>query len=113
LTFVKKGENVIKMKADWSEAELLMGELIGLKTKITKSTRRELIGITGTIVDETMHTFTIEKTNGKEIKVPKKSCVFQFGNKKDIDGKKLCFRPEDRIKKYWRKFHGKIKRMRG
>ena len=98
------------------EPEILMGELIGKKVEIMKSTRRELIGVKGEIVDETMNTFVVErKTQNKvkEITVPKRFCVFRFHKKNmhvDVNGKRLMFRPEDRIKKYWRKFHGRISR---
>ena len=92
-----------------------MGELIGTQIEIVRSARRELINMRGKIVDETMNTFVIEcKTSGgmkKEITIPKKFCVFRFHKKDkqiDVDGKHLMFRPEDRIKKYWRKFHGRI-----
>lgn len=87
-------------------SEKVMDELIGLDVKIVKSTRKELIGVKGRIVDETMNTFTIE-TKGHEKKVPKKQCLFEFGGETTIDGKDLLFRPEDRIKKHWLKFKGR------
>lgn len=89
-----------------SSAPILMDELIGLEIEIVKSMHREWIGKRGKVVDETMRTFTIETAEG-EIKVPKKDCVFRFhrGEKtEDVDGKELEFRPEERIKKHWRKF---------
>ena len=120
MTFVKGGRKIPKVKkieVSSLEPEILMGELIGTKVEIIKSTRRELIGTYGDIVDETMNTFTIKcKAGGREneIVIPKKFCVFRFHRKNeyvDVDGKRLMFRPEDRIKKYWRKFHGRIRRM--
>ena len=90
-----------------------MGELIGVEMEIVKSTRRELIGLKGEIVDETMSTFVVEGKK-KEIVVPKKFCTFRFHKKSksiEIEGNRLMFRPEDRIKKYWRKFHGKKRGM--
>jgi len=80
-----------------------MDELIGLDVEITKSTRRELIGLRGKVIDETLNTFVIE-TSDKERTVPKKFCVFRFGGEHTIDGRNLLYRPEDRIKKYWKDF---------
>jgi len=84
---------------------LVMDELIGLEVKIIKSTRRELIGLRGTIIDETLNTFAIE-VGSKERVVSKKLCVFRFysDGEHDIDGRVLVYRPEDRIKKYWKDF---------
>jgi ribonuclease P protein subunit POP4 len=85
--------------------KLVMEELIGLDVEIIKSVRKELIGLKGKIVDETLNTFVIETKKGEK-KVPKACCVFRFGDT-DIDGGDLLFRPEDRIKKYWLKFQRK------
>jgi ribonuclease P protein subunit POP4 len=92
--------------------ELLMGELIGKKAEIVKSSRRELTGLHGTIVDETLKLFIIDY-KGKEKKIPKDVCVFRIfkdGQSRDIAGKDLLVRPEDRIKKYWRKFDAEMRR---
>lgn len=91
--------------------EFLMGELIGKDMKIKKSVRRELIGLKGKIVDETLNTFLIE-VRKKEKKIPKSLCVFRFHrgrSYRDIDGRDLLYRPEDRIKKYWRTFDGAMR----
>ena len=40
-------------------AELLMGEFIGRNVEIVKSTRKELIGVKGKIIYETLNTFLI------------------------------------------------------
>ncbi|MCD6371447.1 MAG: ribonuclease P protein component 1 [Candidatus Aenigmarchaeota archaeon] len=82
---------------------LVKHELIGLKVKIKKSTDPTLVGIKGTVVDESYNMLTIEIRNGKEIKVSKKNCVFVFTLpskiKVQVDGSLLVGRPEDRIKK--------------
>jgi ribonuclease P protein subunit POP4 len=83
--------------------ELVMDELMGLDVKIIKSIRRELIGLEGRVIDETLNTFVIE-SGGKEKIVPKGLCVFRFEGRHDIDGRDLLYRPEDRIKKYWKEF---------
>lgn len=83
-------------------SQKVMEELIGQNVRITKSARKELIGIEGKITDETLNTLTIEVA-GTEKKVPKVQCIFEIGGE-CIDGKDLAFRPEDRIKKHWLKF---------
>jgi ribonuclease P protein subunit POP4 len=85
---------------------LVMDELIGLNVKIIKSTRRELIGVRGKIIDETLNTFVVEAGSREKV-VPKKLCLFRFDaddGQHEIDGKDLVYRPEDRIKKYWKQF---------
>ena len=81
---------------------LIRHELIGLEVKIKSSTDPTLKGVKGKVVDETYNMLVIE-TSKKEIKVPKKNCVFVFTLpsklKVQVDGKLLVGRPEDRIKK--------------
>lgn len=76
-------------------------EFIGLKIKIIDSENISLKNKTGTIVDETKNTFVI--LCDKERKTLLKSQIkFEFtfkGITYIIDGKKICFRPEERIKK--------------
>lgn len=85
--------------------KIVMAELIGLDVKIIKSTSRNLTGLKGTVIDETLKTFIIE-SGGKEKTVPKEQCVFRFykDGEHDVDGRSLAYRPEDRIKKYWKDF---------
>lgn len=78
-------------------------ELIGLGVEVVRSTRRELVGLRGKIVDETLNTFVVE-ASGREKRVPKELCVFRFAGGVEIDGRDLAYRPEERIKKYWTKF---------
>ncbi len=79
----------------------LCGELIGLKAMIVDSTDAGRIGLSGKIVDETMQTFVLETKSGKKT-VPKKEVTIKFflPGKKTVmvEGKKIVFRPEDRIK---------------
>lgn len=84
--------------------KLLAHELIGLKVKVKESSDASRKGLTGKVVDETKHTLKIESGKGEKT-VPKKECVFEFVSgkeKTEIEGKKLCLKPEDRIKEYWR-----------
>jgi len=83
-------------------------ELIGLEVKIKHSTDPTLNGRSGRVVDESYHMLYLETKEGKEIKVPKKNCVFVFklpsGVKVEVEGKLLVGRPEDRIKKKFKKW---------
>lgn len=97
---------MITMKAD--KASLLMGELIGEPVEVVKSTQREQTGVRGTIIDETLKTLAIETKDGVKI-IAKTGAEFEI-NGVIIAGKDIAFRPEDRIKKYWRKFDAIMRR---
>jgi ribonuclease P protein subunit POP4 len=75
-------------------------ELIGLKCKVIDAMNPYLIGIEGTIVDETKNMIIIK--NKKEWKIPKKDVILEFtiGKKVIIKGSSLVGRPEDRVKIY-------------
>jgi ribonuclease P protein subunit POP4 len=86
---------------------LVRHELIGLRAKVVESSNPKNVGIKGRIVDETRNTFTIEKKDGKEKKLIKEENVFVFdlsGEKVRVEGKILVGRPEDRIKKKFKKW---------
>ncbi|MEW6723251.1 MAG: ribonuclease P protein subunit [Candidatus Micrarchaeota archaeon] len=82
---------------------LLFSTFIGLPVEIAKSSDRKMAGLSGTIVDETKNTISIELPDGREIKVPKASATFRFtteaGEKVEVEGKKIAFRPHERPKK--------------
>ncbi len=83
------------------ETLLVKGELIGKKVKIVKCMDPSWIGREGKIVDETKNTFKIE-INGKEKIIAKDTAVFEFtigDNVYHINGLRLKYRPEERIKK--------------
>ena len=84
---------------------LATNELIGLDAEVKKSTDPTLDGLKGTIVDETMQTLTLE-VKGVDKKIDKKSVVLwiRFPDEPmEIAGKELLQRPEERLKKLWRK----------
>jgi len=60
-------------------------------------------GIAGRVVDETKNTLVIMGKDGAERRIPKKGCVFEFvlpgGEKTELDGESIAFRPFDRLKK--------------
>jgi ribonuclease P protein subunit POP4 len=90
-----------------SPENLVRHELIGLRVKVVESANRKNVGISGKVIDETRNIIVIEKTNGKEVKLAKKHNVFVFSlgkQKVRIDGDILVGRPEDRVKKKFKKW---------
>jgi ribonuclease P protein subunit POP4 len=84
-----------------SEKKLAREELIGLKVKILECKDKSWIGKEGLIVDETKNTFLIEFEDQKKT-IAKNITTFGFeyeGKKIILDGSKITYRPEDRIKK--------------
>ena len=76
-------------------------ELIGLHVKVKDCKDPGWIHKSGLIVDETKNTFLIEIKNEKKI-IAKKTATFEFdynGDKITLDGSKIAYKPEDRIKK--------------
>lgn len=63
---------------------------------ILEATNKQIIGLSGTIVDETKSTFVI-MVDGKKKRVMKKDVTVRIG-KYIIKGKLLVARPEERIK---------------
>jgi ribonuclease P protein subunit POP4 len=74
-------------------------ELIGLECKVVHASNPEIIGIEGTVIDESKNMITIECE--KRIKIPKKDAIFQFELEESVtvDGKHIIGRPEDRVNK--------------
>jgi ribonuclease P protein subunit POP4 len=84
-----------------NEKNLVKEEFIGLHVKILDCTDPTWKGQIGLIVDETKNTFLI-KTNHGNKKIAKKAAIFEFeydDEKIIIDGKRIAYRPEERIKK--------------
>ncbi len=76
--------------------------MIGLAARITKSSSRQWIGLEGKVIDETKNLLVLETKNGEK-RIPKNSCTFLFtlenGEKAELEGKEIAFRPEERTKK--------------
>ncbi|WP_458404552.1 ribonuclease P protein component 1 [Methanobrevibacter sp.] len=85
---------------------LVHHEFIGLNVHVT-SLKNKSLDLKGTIIDETKNTIKIEGMDNIERVVPKKGSIFVFeipnGEKIEIDGNILSIRPEDRIKKRFKK----------
>ena len=81
-------------------------ELIGLYSEVVKSSNKFLIGSSGNIIDETKKTISIETENGVKV-IPKNISVLHLllpnGEWVEIEGKILVNRPEDRIKKRYKR----------
>jgi ribonuclease P protein subunit POP4 len=88
---------------------LLHHELIGLKMEVEKSSNKSVIGLHGTVVDETRNMLVIEvedeyrKEKEKKISKAMNTLIFELdeGTKVRVRGDMLISRPEDRIKKKW------------
>jgi len=84
-----------------NEKKLSREELIGLQVKIKKCSDPTWTGKSGLIINETKNTFLIE-INNQEKTIAKNTAIFEFdldGKKIQIDGSKIRYRPEERIKK--------------
>ncbi|MBI4394528.1 MAG: ribonuclease P protein subunit [Euryarchaeota archaeon] len=84
-----------------TERNVEAAELIGRLVKVTGSHDAGLLGVEGSVVDETMNTFAIETRDGKEVIVPKAGQSFTFDGAygaTEIQGSVLARRPEDRIR---------------
>ncbi|MFX0068765.1 MAG: ribonuclease P protein component 1 [Promethearchaeota archaeon] len=85
---------------------ILHHELIGLKVKIVKSSDRNLVNMTGIIIDETKKTFVI-LSNQQEKRIAKQivrlHIILPNGNMIEVNGRKLLGQPENRIKKKTRR----------
>ena len=76
-------------------------ELIGLSVTV-ESAHAGWNGLEGTVVNETKHTFLVERPSGSEALVPKRGqrFVFRVGNERcAVSGDEIEFRPEDRTKR--------------
>lgn len=81
-------------------------ELIGLYSEIVESSNEFLVGINGNITDERKKTISLKTKNGIKV-IPKNVSIFNLllpnGEWVEIDGKILVNRPENRIKKKYKK----------
>ncbi len=81
-------------------------ELIGLTVEIIDSNHKEYVGIKGKIIDETRNTINIDTGSQEKLIIKKEVVLLLYlpENKKvSIDGKIIVARPEDRIKKKFKK----------
>ena len=84
-----------------NEKTLARDELIGLQVKIKECKDPTWKGRNGTIIDETKNTLLIE-IDDQQKRIVKNTAIFEFnihGKKITLDGSRIMYRPEDRIKK--------------
>ncbi|MFH1978500.1 MAG: ribonuclease P protein component 1 [Candidatus Aenigmatarchaeota archaeon] len=89
-----------------SPKNLVRHELIGLEVRITDSSNKKQIGLSGKVVDESRNLLTVETDKGEK-KFAKEHCTFSFKVDSEwikIEGKLLLARPEDRVKKKFKKW---------
>jgi len=81
---------------------ILQHELVGLGVRMLDRTNHNFIGDSGTVVDESRNTLTVD-IEGQLKNYVKDQSTFSFrvpaGQWVRVDGKLLVGRPEDRIKK--------------
>ena len=86
-----------------TKKNILYSTFIGLDVEISNSSQHDLISLKGKVIDETKNMLTIQKADGKEVKVQKVASTFTFTlddrSKIEIQGSRICFRPEERPKK--------------
>ena len=79
------------------------GELIGAAVTVVESADTGLVGLSGTVVDETLRTLVLRRADGRESRVGKVGSVFAFagpgGGPVRIPGAAIEFRPAERTKK--------------
>ena len=84
---------------------LVHHEFIGLNVHVS-SEKVDSLNLYGTVIDETKNTIKIESEGCEKI-IPKSCSVFVFeipsGEKVEVQGSILSIRPEDRIKKRFKK----------
>lgn len=80
---------------------ILHEEFIGLPFEVTNATNASLIGMHGTIIDETQYSFVVETARGRKrlLKHHITITILQGEKKYQIAGKKIIKRPYERVKK--------------
>ncbi len=84
-----------------NEKSFAKDEFIGLKVKIKKCSDPKWIGKSGFVLNETKNTFLLDIEHQEKI-IAKNNTIFEFevdDKKISLDGSKILFRPENRIKK--------------
>ena len=80
---------------------IVKDELMGRNVTIKECTDPNWINKSGKIIDETKNTFLIEIENQQK-RIAKNTAIFEFEydrKKTIVEGSRLIYRPEDRIKK--------------
>jgi len=82
-----------------TQENIAFHELIGLDTEILTSSNKQIVGLSGKIVNETKSMFTLETKSGVKT-IPKQHSKWQFkleDKQAVLDGNILNRRPQDRL----------------
>lgn len=82
-----------------TQENIAFHELIGLDTEILDSSNKQIVGLSGRIVDETKSMFTLDTKSGLKM-IPKHNSKWQFkldGTQAVLSGTMLNRRPHDRL----------------
>ncbi|MBU2100081.1 ribonuclease P protein subunit [Candidatus Micrarchaeota archaeon] len=96
---------MFKAKYELTKENIRAHELNGLNITAKRSNGKKILG---KIVKETKNLLILETKKGGK-KIPKKETEIEVkikGKKIKIEGEKILFKPEDRIKMFWRKKNG-------
>jgi RNase P/RNase MRP subunit p29 len=77
-------------------------ELIGVTLRVEESSCKDLQGIEGVVVNETLNTFVLKTAAGGRKIVPKRNCIFRLQSGELLDGSLVAVRPEERTKRLWK-----------
>ena len=81
--------------------DFLRHELIGLKMEVIEAKNKNLVGIKGTIIDETKYTLVVKSEDSVKMLMKDQVTLKIYSNDNEIkvNGELLVGRPEDRLKK--------------
>ncbi len=77
-------------------------EFIGARLRVEKSSCKDLQGVEGVVLDESLNAFVLDTAKGRKI-VPKRNCVFRLEGGELLDGALVAVKPEERTKRLWKK----------
>ncbi|MEX0657391.1 MAG: ribonuclease P protein subunit [Nitrosopumilaceae archaeon] len=82
-----------------TQENIALHELIGLDAEILDSSNKQIVGLSGRIVDETKSMFTLDTKSGLKM-IPKHNNKWQFNlddTQAVLDGTVINRRPHDRL----------------
>ena len=82
-----------------TQENIALHELIGLDAEILDSSNKQIVGLSGRIVDETKSMFTLDTKSGLKM-IPKHNSKWQFNlddTQAVLDGIVINRRPHDRL----------------
>ncbi len=89
---------------DYTNKNIVINELIGLKAKVIQSLDIRQRGTIGTVIDETKNTVVLETDKGIR-RIMKSISVFRFYSENGsftVRGEEISFRPHERIERAMR-----------